>query len=135
MKSACAAIFPKSSTAAIKKNLAENKSLPNVRQALHLLQRLKSSSPVVRPGDVKILEKAAQELSRFEINFLEMTGQGLNDDEWRELDLIQIKPHFSSLPLGIKQAHWTRELVRGQAMQIQGRVGGIKSRRLSTPPQ
>jgi hypothetical protein len=49
------------------KDLAENKSLPNVRQAVRLLQRLKSSSPVVRPRDAKILEKAAQELARFAV--------------------------------------------------------------------
>jgi hypothetical protein len=49
------------------KDLAENKSLPNVRQALQLLQRLKSPSPVVRPRDAKILEKAAQELARFAV--------------------------------------------------------------------
>ncbi len=56
------------------KDLAENKSLPNVRQALHLLQRLKSPSPAVRPGDVKILEKAGQELARFA---LEQPGRHL----------------------------------------------------------
>jgi len=56
------------------KDLAENKSLPNVRQAVHLLQRLKSPSPVVGPGDVKILERAGQELAR---SALEQPGRYL----------------------------------------------------------
>jgi len=60
-----------------------------------------------------------------EINFLEMAGHGLNDDEWSELDSIQIMPHFSPLPLGIKQAHWTREFVLGQALQIHGVLAGL----------
>lgn len=46
------------------KDFPENKTLPNVREALLLLQNLKSRSHPVKPEQIKILEKAGQDLAR-----------------------------------------------------------------------
>lgn len=60
-----------------------------------------------------------------EINFLHVVGHGLNEYDWEVLDSIQIQPHLSSLPLGIKYLYWPRELAVGQTLQIQGMLAGL----------
>lgn len=60
-----------------------------------------------------------------EINFLHVVGHGLNEYDWDELDSMQIRPDFSSLPLGIKHVYWPRELTVGQTLQIQGTLAGL----------
>jgi hypothetical protein len=103
------------------KSLADSLGEASRIFALEKNEKWKAAFP-----NLQIIPDAAYLKRRFpEINFLEMVGYGLTDDEWRELDSIQIKPHFSPLPLGIKQAHWTRELVLGQALQIQGVLAGL----------
>jgi hypothetical protein len=57
------------------KNFPESKALPNVRQALLLLQSLKSRSHPVMPEEIKILEKAGQDLARLA---LEQPGRHLH---------------------------------------------------------
>jgi hypothetical protein len=56
---------------------------------------------------------------------LHVVGHGLNDYDWEELDSIQIKPYFTPLPAGIKQAFWPQELALGQPLRIQGILAGL----------
>ncbi|MGH7596874.1 MAG: hypothetical protein ACREOI_11020 [bacterium] len=60
-----------------------------------------------------------------EIEKLHVIGHGLNEYDWEALDSMQIEPHWMPLPLGIKRAQWSRELVLGQALQIQGVIAGL----------
>jgi len=62
-----------------------------------------------------------------EINSLQVVGHGLNDYDLDELDSIQIKPYLSPLPIGIKHAHWPREIAVGQTLQIQGTLAGLNN--------
>lgn len=57
------------------KDFPESKTLPNVRQALLLLQNLKSRSHPVKPEELEILEKAGQDLARLA---LEQPGRHLH---------------------------------------------------------
>ncbi len=103
------------------KSLADSLGEASRIFALEKNEKWKAAFP-----NLQIIPDAAYLKRHFpEINFLGMAGHGLNEYDWKELDSIQIKPHFSPLPLGIKQAHWTRELIRGQALQIQGTLAGL----------
>ena len=62
-----------------------------------------------------------------EINFLHIAGHGLHEYDWNELDSMQIQPHFSPLPLGIKHLYWPRELVAGQTLHVQGTLAGLNN--------
>ena len=62
-----------------------------------------------------------------EINSLHVVGHGLNDYDLDELDAIQIKFYLSPLPIGIKYAHWPREIAVGQTLRIQGTLAGLNN--------
>jgi hypothetical protein len=109
---------------------ADSRDLKSLADSLHKASRVlaleKNEKWKAAFPNLQSIPDAAYLKRHFpEINFLEMAGHGLIDEEWSGLDSIQIKPHFSPLPLGIKQAHWMRELVLGQALQIQGALAGL----------
>ncbi len=60
-----------------------------------------------------------------EIERLHVIGHGLDGYDWEALDSVQIEPHWTPLPPGIKQAQWSRELVLGQTLQLQGVIAGL----------
>lgn len=55
-----------------------------------------------------------------ETRALHVIGHGLDDYDWPELDSVQILPHLTPLPNGIKHILGSRQVGLGQPLQLQG---------------
>lgn len=96
------------------------KSLPLVF-SLDETQKWKSiNSKIQTVPDAAYLKRHYPEIEK-----LHVTGHGLDEYDWEALDSVQIEPHWTPLPPGIKHARWPRELVLGQTLQIQGTITGL----------
>jgi hypothetical protein len=78
------------------------------------------NSKIQAVPDAAYLKRHFPEIAR-----LHVVGHGLEEYDWEALDSVQIEPHWTPLPLGIKQAQWPRQVVLGQALQIQGVIAGL----------
>lgn len=108
-------------------NLSDWQNLPDSIKALPLAfsldetQKWKSiDSKIQAVPDAAYLKRHYPEIEK-----LHVVGHGLDEYDWEELDSVQIEPHWTPLPLGIKHAQWPRQLVLGQALQIQGVIAGL----------
>jgi hypothetical protein len=96
------------------------KSLP-LAFSLDETQKWKSiNSKIQAAPDAAYLKRHYPEIEK-----LHVIGHGLYEYDWEALDSVQIGPHWTPLPLGIKQALWPRQVVLGQALQIQGVIAGL----------
>lgn len=90
------------------------------------LDGTKSWQPIFRK--VKAIPDAAY-LKRHhpEIQELHVAGHGLNDFDWAEIDSLPIIPHLAPSSNGIKNIQWSREVVLGQPLKIQGTLAAAEN--------